>query len=351
VKTFSRGSFIAGSAGTLAACSGGNISGLPGKPGALSSSLSKRIASAPMRTALGHTGFQLSSNPTNSAFALHTSAGDFASSLAVGSRFIRATHADGSRTILDTSVPLTTGWYQLTGGVRFRFKKLKKTGSLGLLAIDKAGSKVMIHFEKGGELHFSTPDGKGAKGRMPQNRRPRNREEGFAAFESMMDNKRAWSDDDDFRGANGDYPAGIGWGALPAPTSSSTVKSSGSRRPQISFQPNCQSSSCWSIPASSWASYSTFSVSRASFSVLSYGSRINVGTAVGNTLACEAAAIALTVALVAAIAGSGIAVFAGCVVGGVITLGVACVAAILGTSLASAALTAAAIAYADACLK
>jgi hypothetical protein len=213
-QEISRWSFIAGGAASLAACAGagGALSPLPG--GSRARSLAKRVSAAPATTALGHTGYQLSSNAASTAFALHNSSGDYAASFAAGPRFIRSTYSDGSQLVLETDMPVTPHWYQLTNGIRFRFKKIKKTGSLGLLALDKTGNRLMIHVEKD-TLHFSAPKRKGAKAKLPKGHLPRNRAEALDAFNSVMDNKGTWTGDDDFRGASGDYPAGTGWSIVP----------------------------------------------------------------------------------------------------------------------------------------
>ena len=356
IKRFSRWSFIAGGAASLAACAGagGALSPLAG--GSLGS-LAKRVRPAPATTALGHTGYQLSSNAANTAFALHDSSGAYAASFAAGPRFIRSSYSDGSQLVLETDMPVTAQWYQLTNGIRFRFKKLKKTGSLGLLALDKLGNRVMIHIEKG-MLHFSAPKGKGAKTKLPKGHLSRSRAEALDSFHSMMDNKGTWTGDDDFRGASGDYPAGTGWSVVPR---KSGARSSGAvRRTEMMDASGSYSysggggggswSGSWSTP--SYSSPSASASASTSFSFSYSGSNVAVEDKKNkaNTLACLGNTLGLVAALTVAVAAGTLGVVAGCGVAGAFTLGTACVVAILGSAAANTALVGAAVLFADACL-
>lgn len=364
IKTFSRGSFIAGAAASLAACGGAGGSGAltPLLGGSASRNLAKRISPAAKTTALGHKGFQLSSNAASSAFALHDSSGNYAASFAAGPRFIRSTYSDGSQLVLETNMPVTAQWYQLTNGIRFRFKKIKKTGSLGLLALDKAGNRTMIHIEKG-MLHFSAPKGKGVKTKLPNGHAARSRAEALDAFHSVMDNKGTWTGDDDFRGASGDYPAGTGWSIVPIKNGK---KSAGSKRVTQYIADSYSSysggggggsysggggwSGSWSNP--SYSSPSTSSSVSTSFSFSYSGNDVVVSDKPdkAHTLACVGNTILLVAALAGAVAAGTIGIVAGCGVAGAFTLGAGCVGAILLSGVANTALVGTAVLFADACL-
>jgi hypothetical protein len=333
---------------------------MPGLPmSSLTRSLSKRVRASPNTTALGHTGYQLSSNNGRSAFAIHNSAGEYAASFAAGPRFMRSTYSDGSQFVLDTSMPVTPHWYQLTNGVKFRFKKIKKTGSLGLLALDKVGGRLMIHIEKGGMLHFSVPKGKSAKAQLRNGRLPKSKAEALESFDAMVDNKSTWTADDDFRGVSGDYPAGTGWSFTPGRGSKTPGHSSSSATRSTQYeQHTCTDSTCgspswspsWSYPSYSFPSYSPDA--SVSFSISYSDNQVAVTDKKdkANTLACLNATLTLVAALAAAVIGGTLAIGLGCVVAGVITLGAACVAGILGSAILNTVLVAAAVQYADACL-
>jgi hypothetical protein len=354
IRRFSRWSFIAGGAASLAACAGAGGTLSPRAGGSFGRSLAKRISPAPSTTALGHAGYQLSSNATSTAFALHSSSGEYAASFAAGPRFIRSTYGDGTQLVLETDMPVTAQWYQLASGIRFRFKKIKKTGSLGLLALDKLGNRVMIHIEKG-MLHFSAPKGKGAKTKLPKGHLSRSRAEAFDALHSMMDNKGTWTGDDDFRGASGDYPAGTGWSIVPR---KSGARSSGTvRRTELidysggggSYSGGGSWSGSWSTPSYSSPSASASASTSFSFSYSGTNVAVEEKKNKANTLACMGNSIALVAALLG-VGASVVGLFAGCGILGALTLGAGCVAAILGSAAANVALTGAAVLYADACL-
>ncbi len=362
IKRFSRWSFIAGGAASLAACAGAGGTLSPRAGGSFGRSLAKRISPAPATTALGHAGYQLSSNAASTAFALHSSSGEYAASFAAGPRFIRSTYGDGTQLVLETDMPVTAQWYQLATGIRFRFKKIKKTGSLGLLALDKLGNRVMIHIEKG-MLHFSAPKGKGAKTKLPKGHLSRSRAEALDALHSMMDNKGTWTGDDDFRGAGGDYPAGTGWSIVPRKSGTKAGSSSTRRTAEeaISYSGGYSGgggsysggggswSGSWSTP--SYSSPSTSASASTSFSFSYSGTNVAVEEKKNkaNTLACMGNSIALVAALLG-VGASVVGLFAGCGILGALTLGAGCVAAILGSAAANVALTGAAVLYADACL-
>lgn len=191
------GAAIAGSA-LVAACSSGS-SLVPTRKTALHADpnlADLRIPATHYKTALGHEGFQLSSNKAGSAVAAHTSAGEFIGSFAVGSAFTR-TRVRERVIIAPTELPFQQTWFYVKGGGRFKYKQLK-SGRHGILVVDKDGQRALIH-KQDGFLHIRHQNRTAQKvwlGEMDSKVRLLNPR---ADFNKSIDNPGIWTGDDDLR--------------------------------------------------------------------------------------------------------------------------------------------------------
>jgi hypothetical protein len=137
---------MAASGAFLASCSSG-ASVVPGSRvlNPAGANAARGIQAAASTTALGHQGFQLSSNVASTAVAMHNTAGDFMCSAVLTPKFMRATDANGKQSIIPVNLHLLRGWYVLDNGSKFKKKKLK-SGAPALLTDDGFGNKKLLSF-------------------------------------------------------------------------------------------------------------------------------------------------------------------------------------------------------------
>lgn len=219
----SRLSFVATSGAFLASCSVG--SSLPhsnpdtNAPEPVDPE-SLRIAAIQGITALGHSGFQISSSASGHALAVHTSAGSLLASFAIGSAFTRSTTASGSRLVLSAALPKRAGWYTTASG-RFKIGAMK-SGAPATLAENAAGSQRLAYYTNDGLCHVVDSNGNRATGTVGLT------SSGKLSLRGVVDNIGTWHGDDDFSGAAGSYSKTQGLLSFP---------SASVRKPDIAVAP------------------------------------------------------------------------------------------------------------------
>lgn len=204
----SRLSFVAASGAFLASCSGGGSIPRPstsGSPGSADPA-SLRISARQGTTALGHSGFQVSSSQSGHALAIHTTSGDFLGSFAFGAAFTRSTSSNGSRLVLSAALPKRPGWYTTSSG-RFKIGAMK-SGAPATLAEDASGTQRLAYYTTDGLCHVVDSLGNRAAASMRAS-------DGTYRIAAVVDNVGLWRGDDDFTGSAGAYPQSQGLIASP----------------------------------------------------------------------------------------------------------------------------------------
>lgn len=161
-----------------------------------SATSSRNISPSSVKTARGHTGFQVSSSGARHAIAVHSSSGEFLASFAITNGFMRATAADGTQTVLPAKLPIHRGWYRQLNGTKFKLHRLK-SGDPALLRIDSSGKKSLVHFHAG-TLYVHDGSSRTVE-KFPMPVIPPGKTPGETIDEAgIVDNHGIWIGDDDF---------------------------------------------------------------------------------------------------------------------------------------------------------
>ena len=194
-ERLSRVGFISIGGSLLAACS--TSATLPPLLGNASRTASRRIAPSRHVTDLGHAGFQISTNRTGNAIALHTSSGEFVSSIITGKQSIRITAPGGAVTMLPSQPRFRKGWNTFHSGAKFKLVQLK-SGNIGALIVDAKGNSELWYTKNDGKLYAHTRAGATYSvqlGNLTTSPTPASAAE---AQRYLIDNVGTWTGDEDF---------------------------------------------------------------------------------------------------------------------------------------------------------
>lgn|GEM_PF-4547497 len=303
VKNFSRASFMLGSAASVVACGSQSSSmfvpslqpSVPEMPPTFSTSTAMTVE---------RDGTLLSASLGRNAIAAHSPSGKLLGSLAVGPSFMRATTSSGQRRFLSVSDLALSEWYDLDDGTHVRFTTMN-SGKVGAVIVNQAGDRCLVHAGAHGHLYVRGMNNavRIKLGSLQGYIEP---EAAASALPSMLDSQ-IWHGDDDFTGLRGTYSGELGF-----------------RRSSSSFGRHALYSNNPPPPPTSGGGGINGSTPY-------FGGGGGGGAATTNPKPgpnCDIEFLALAGAILVA-GGGALLIGAGCLVAGVITLGLGCAGALL----------------------
>lgn len=284
----SRVQFLGGAAALLASCSGGralpphgSLDAHSAKSAVLNLS-AKDLAGRPKRK----TGVILSTSRSGNAVAAHDSHGRFLMSLAMGPAFLRARAANGQTFVFSANFPLANAVGQptfLSTGHVVRLKQ-SPSGKRTYMRLQDSAGPTAFHIpnttfalEANGSVTMFR--GRGKRAKPFANSKPphilHSQADVDALLAAVVDRPGAWTADDDFVGAEGEYAPNEGF------TGTRAAKAVGRR---VSGARRMQDVTTGSAACTATSTSSTFTFNTTTLNTASFGSSGFYSTGTGDPL-------------------------------------------------------------------